>query len=83
MSNRLGIMNYALESSPPTGRLVFSGGLLEQLPASCAKEPWGMTNLGDGKFEALKPTTRCAAAPELYDELWGLMAAMAASARAV
>lgn len=79
VSNRLGIMNYVLQGED----LLFTGGLLEQLPASCAKEPWGMTRVGDGTFEALKPETRCAAAPELHDEIWGLMAAMAASARPI
>lgn len=42
---------------------------------------WGMTRVADGEFAVLKPAERCAAQPEVYDELWGLLDAMVESAR--
>jgi len=40
-----------------------------------------MTRAADGTFTVLRPEQSCAAAPELYDEVWGLVAAMAESAK--
>lgn len=77
LSQRLGQTYYNLEGD----KLLLSTALIDSLPASCAKQPWGMTKLAGGKFEVLKPAERCAAAPELYDELWGLMDAMVKTAR--
>lgn len=58
--------------------VLLNSSLIDQLPASCAamREQWGITKVSDSKFEVLRPATRCDEAPELYDELWGLTAAM-------
>lgn len=77
LSQRLGQTYYQLEGD----KLLLSTALIDSLPASCAKQPWGMSKIAGGKFEVLKPTQKCAAAPELYDELWGLMDAMVKTAR--
>lgn len=53
--------------------LVLSSALIDSLPSSCEamKAQWGATKNGT-KYELLKPSGECTAAPELYDELWGL-----------
>lgn len=77
LSERLGLsVNYRLDGQ----NLVLSSSLIDSLPASCSKE-WGMTRTAAGDFEVLKPVERCAAAPAVYDELWGLMDAMVKSVR--
>lgn len=77
LSERLGLsVNYRLDGQ----NLVLSSSLIDSLPASCSKE-WGMTRTAAGDFEVLKPAERCAAAPAVYDELWGLMDAMVKSVR--
>lgn len=57
--------------------LRLSGELFNSFPESCAamRGEWGATRLADGTFEVAKPATKCAEAPELYDEVWGLLAA--------
>lgn len=52
--------------------------LIQQLPDSCAamREQWGVERTAQGGYEVLKPAQSCAAAPELFDEIWGLTAAM-------
>lgn len=76
LSQKLGDTYYNITGE----NLVLTTSLIDSLPASCSKE-WGMTRLADGSFEVLKPAERCAAAPELYDELWGLMHAMVQTVR--
>ncbi|MBO1804097.1 hypothetical protein J4H91_02035 [Leucobacter ruminantium] len=55
--------------------------LIDSLPDSCAamRQQWGIQRTADGKYEVLKPAQRCEAAPELYDELWGLTDALVKS----
>lgn len=78
LSQRLGLtVSYSI---PDGVNLVLASSLIDSLPASCSKE-WGMTRVDDSTFEVYKPAERCEAAPALYDELWGLMDAMAKSAR--
>lgn len=56
--------------------LILSSEVIDSLPEECAamRSQWGATKVGDS-YEVLKPETRCDAAPELYDEIWGLTAA--------
>ncbi|MBL3700601.1 hypothetical protein D3228_13275 [Leucobacter luti] len=55
--------------------LRLTGDLFNSFPESCAamRTAWGATKLPDGTFEVAKPATKCEAAPELYDEVWGLL----------
>lgn len=73
VSYKFGTVNYTI----PADSLILSSPLINSLPDSCAnmRNQWGVTRTGDG-FEVLKPAERCDAAPEVYDELWGLTAAM-------
>lgn len=76
LSQKLGDTFYNITGE----NLVLTSSLISSLPASCGSE-WGMTRAADGSFQVLKPGERCAAAPELYDELWGLMDAMVKTVR--
>jgi len=75
LSQKLGNVSFQITGD----KLVLTSSLISSLPASCAGD-WGMTKVANG-FEVLKPAAACTAAPELYDELWGLMDAMVKTAR--
>lgn len=74
LSRKFGSTSYTI---PDGTNLVFSSGLIDALPESCAamRTGFGITRLPDGRYEVLRPDARCAAAPELYDEIWGQLAA--------
>lgn len=80
LSTRFGQTSYVIDGG---SRLVLTSALIDSLPQSCAamRSEWGILRTGDASFEVLKPAQRCADAPELYDELWGLSAAMVDSIR--
>lgn len=80
LSTRFGQTSYAIDAD---SRLVLTSALISSLPESCAamRSEWGISRVGDATFEVLKPAQRCAEAPELYDEIWGLSAAMVESIR--
>ncbi|MCW2288474.1 hypothetical protein EDF60_0596 [Leucobacter luti] len=69
---RLGGASFEI---PTQTDLRLSGELFNSFPAECEamRTQWGATKLADGSFEVAKPATKCAAAPELYDEVWGLL----------
>lgn len=71
---RLGSASYAL-SGADNAELRLTGELFDSFPESCSamRQEWGATRLADGSFEVAKPATKCEAAPELYDEVWGLL----------
>lgn len=80
LSQKLGLTaSYAI---PDGVNLTLQTSLIDSLPSTCSKD-WGMTRRDDGTFEVFKPAERCEAAPEVYDELWGLMDAMVKSARSL
>lgn len=79
MSQKLGLT--ARYEIPDGVNLQLSSSLIDSYAAVCPGGQWGMTRIADDEFEVLKPSERCAAAPELYDELWGLMDAMVQTAR--
>lgn len=74
---------------PGTGdEVMFHSTLMGTFPASCAdmrsvegKSPWGIKKDASGKWTVIRPATSCAAAPELYDEVWGLVQSIADSAK--
>lgn len=70
ISQRFGAVNFNI---PDGVNLVLTSDLLSSFPDSCAamRQGWGATKTATG-YEVLKPATRCTAAPELYDEVWGL-----------
>ncbi|MBB4072002.1 hypothetical protein [Canibacter oris] len=74
VSNKLRGLRYELVEGDT--KAVLSIALVEELPESCAamREQFGFKRDGD-KFEVFKPATVCAAAPELYNEIWGLLEA--------
>ncbi len=80
LSTKFGQTSYAIDAN---GRLVLTSSLIDSLPAACRAggQEWGITKIDDASFEVLRPAERCADAPELYDELWGLTAAMVDSIR--
>lgn len=78
ISGKFGWPQYVINGE----QLVLTGSpLIESLPDSCAamRQQWGIQRTADGKYEVLKPAERCEAAPELYDELWGLTDALVQS----
>lgn len=67
--------------------VMFHSTLMGTFPASCAdmrsvegKSPWGIQKQADGTWMAVRPATSCAAAPDLYNEVWGLVQSIADSA---
>lgn len=81
LSSKFGMTSYRLEGND----LVLDSPLTNSLPEACAdmRGAWGITKTSNGSFEVRKPATRCDAAPELYDELWGLAAAFAESVKPI
>lgn len=71
ISQRFGSVSFNI---PDGSNLVLSSDLLSQFPDSCAddRDGWGATKNGND-YEVLKPANRCTEAPELYDEVWGLV----------
>ncbi|GAA1323547.1 hypothetical protein ACFSWE_09360 [Leucobacter albus] len=74
-------------AGPPV-RVMFESGLMNSFPDSCAamrspelQSPWGIEQGEDGKWTVVRPAGTCAADPELYDEVWGLMQAVADSVK--
>lgn len=63
--------------------ILLGGDLLPGFPEQCKamRTGFGMTKQADGAFAVLRPAEPCADAKELYDEVWGLVAAMVDSAR--
>ncbi|WP_427869380.1 hypothetical protein [Leucobacter luti] len=69
---RLGSTSFVI---PDNVNLTLSSDVLNSFPDSCAdmREAWGAIRAENGTFQLRKPAERCAAAPELYDEVWGLL----------
>ncbi|MFT4231608.1 MAG: hypothetical protein QM606_02365 [Leucobacter sp.] len=67
LSAKFGLTSYTLENG--NTELWLDSPLIQQFPCD---GHWGAVKTDAGKYEVLKPAERCAAAPELYDELWGL-----------
>lgn len=76
LSNKFGSTRYQLENA--NTELWLDSPLIRQLPC---EGNWGAVQTAAGQYEVLKPAERCAAAPELYDELWGLVDAFVQSIR--
>lgn len=72
LSQRFGSTSFNI---PDGVNLVLTNDLLNSFPESCAamRGEWGATKADGGKYEVLKPATKCQDAPELYDEVWGLI----------
>lgn len=71
-----------------TNRVTWESRLMNSFPESCAamrspslQSPWGIEQDETGKWIAVRPEGTCAADPELYNEVWGLMQAVADSAK--
>ncbi|WP_241156171.1 hypothetical protein [Leucobacter chromiireducens] len=69
---RLGAASFVI---PDATHLKLSGDLFNSFPESCAamRTEWGATKQPDGTFAVAKPASRCEAAPDLYDQVWGLL----------
>ncbi|MEJ6489042.1 hypothetical protein PQI23_04825 [Leucobacter sp. USCH14] len=78
LSQKFGMTSYVI---PDNVNLQLSSPLIDSLPEECAamRTQWGVTKGSDGTYSVLKPAETCEAAPELYDELWGLTDAFAKS----
>lgn len=78
LSLKFGMTSYSI---PDNVNLQLSSPLINSLPEECAamRTQWGITQGADGTYSVLKPAETCEAAPELYDELWGLTDAFAKS----
>lgn len=71
LSQKFGLTSYAI---PDNVHLTLDSPLINSLPDSCKemRTQWGVTRAEDGSYKVAKPAERCEAAPELFDELWGL-----------
>ena len=73
LSGKFGSTSYGYPNNDNV-TLILDSPLINSLPESCKamRTQWGVKRLEDGTYEVAKPAERCAEAPELYDELWGL-----------
>ncbi|WP_449281327.1 hypothetical protein [Leucobacter sp.] len=76
LSSKFGSTSYTLENG--NTELWLDSSLIRQLPCD---GNWGARQVSEGEYEVLRPAEGCAAAPELYDELWGLIDAFVRSLR--
>ncbi|WP_166987081.1 hypothetical protein [Canibacter zhoujuaniae] len=62
---------------PDGTQVILRSDLIESLPATCAemRAQFGFKVAANGSFEVMKPDTVCSAAPEVYNEIWGLLEA--------
>ncbi len=79
-------VEWFYQAGPPE-RVLIQSGLMNSFPESCAAmrspeglSPWGLERGEDNTWTVVRPAGTCDAAPELYDQVWGLMQAMADSA---
>ncbi len=75
ISSKFGWPRYTISGE----NLTFEGGtLLPQFPESCAamRTGFGITKMADGTFEVYRPAGTCDEAPDFYNEVWGLTAAI-------
>lgn len=86
VSNYLTNVEWFSQAGPPE-RVLIQSGLMNSFPDSCAAmrspegmSPWGLERGADNTWTVFRPAGTCAADPELYDQVWGLMQAMADSA---
>src|SRR5690606_10679506 len=86
VSQQLTNVEWFYQAGPPE-RVLIQSGLMNSFPDSCAAmrspegmSPWGIERGEDGAWTVVRPAGTCAAAPDLYDQVWGLMQAMADSA---
>lgn len=75
------------QAGPPE-RVMFESGLMNSFPDACAamrspvgQSPWGIEKGEDGTWSVVRPAGTCSADSKLYDEVWGLMQAVADSAK--
>lgn len=86
-SQKLTNPQWFYQAGPPE-RVMFESGLMNSFPDACAamrspqgQSPWGIEKGDDGKWSVVRPGGTCSADPKLYDEVWGLMQAVADSVK--
>lgn len=79
ISSKFGSTWYQLQDGNTKAQL--NSALIDSLPESCAemRTQFGF-ELAEDKLTVLKPNQTCAAATELYNEIWGLLDAAAKTA---
>lgn len=62
---------------PEPNTLLLTSPWFDEFPDSCKdmRTQFGITKIDDNTYEVKRPAQTCAAAPELYDEVWGQIAA--------
>ncbi|MCS3426785.1 hypothetical protein U746_1476 [Mycolicibacterium mucogenicum 261Sha1.1M5] len=75
------------QAGPPE-RVMFESGLMNTFPDSCSamrsptgQSPWGIEKGEGDTWTVVRPEGTCEADPKLYNEVWGLMQAVADSAK--
>ncbi|MFF8816758.1 hypothetical protein ACF07D_02015 [Leucobacter sp. NPDC015123] len=75
------------QAGPPE-RVMFESGLMNTFPDSCSEmrsptgqSPWGIEKGEGNTWTVVRPEGTCEADPKLYNEVWGLMQAVADSAK--
>ena len=86
-SYKLSNIQWFYQAGPPE-RVLIETGLMNSFPDSCAamrspvgQSPWGIEKDPAGGWSVVRPEGTCAEDPALYDEVWGLMQALADSAK--
>jgi hypothetical protein len=78
VSGRFGALNYMITGE----KMLITSALTDSFPASCGdamRTGWGVARVGDQTYQVVKPASKCADSPELFDQVWGLTQAMADS----
>ncbi|GAA2843988.1 hypothetical protein FB468_3254 [Leucobacter komagatae] len=86
-SQKLTNPQWFYHAGPPE-RVMFESGLMNSFPDSCSamrspegKSPWGIEKGEGNTWTVVRPEGTCEADTKLYDEVWGLMQAVADSAK--
>ena len=86
-SQKLTNPQWFYHAGPPE-RVMIESGLMNSFPESCSamrspvgQSPWGIEKGEDDTWTVVRPEGTCTADPTLYDEVWGLMQAVADSAK--
>lgn len=86
-SQKLTNPQWFYHAGPPE-RVMFESGLMNSFPDSCSamrspegQSPWGIEKGEGDTWTVVRPEGTCTADTELYDEVWGLMQAVADSAK--
>lgn len=81
ISQKMSRIHYELRDNANIAYI--ESALTQKLPRECAemRTQFGFARAQNGTLTVVRPTEKCAAAPDMYNEIWGLLDAAAKTAR--